>query len=133
MTKSQIILFRILFVLYLAAVLYLCFGHFEHIPSVKRSFWGIPSDKLVHFCMFFPFPIIAYLAFDQFTETVPQTLLFTGVTLVLGLLLAMGTELGQAKLTHHRSGDSFDFLADSLAIAISSIIVFFLDVRKQKK
>ena len=133
MTHNQKILFRILFLLYLTGVLYLCFGRFDNAPSVEWSLFGIPTDKLVHFCMFFPFPILAFLAFDRYTETVRQTLTFVGVTLAVGLLLAVGTEWGQAHFTDYRSADPWDFVADTSALVVSSILVSIWDIRKQKK
>lgn len=133
MTPTQKIIFRILFFLYLAGVLYLCFGHFENAPSIELNLWGIPTDKVVHFCMFFPFPILAFLAFDQFTQTVPQTLFFVGATLFVGVVVAIGTEWGQANLTDYRSGDPWDLLSDVLALVLSSLIVTFWDIRKQRK
>lgn len=133
MTRSQKILFQVIFYLYVAAVLFLCFAHFEQTPSIEWSLFGIPSDKVVHFCMFFPFPILAFLAFDRYTETVSSTLLFSGVTLLVGILLAGGTEWGQAHLTDYRSGDPLDLLADGLALVLSTLLVIFLDIRKQKK
>lgn len=133
MSKSHRTAARILFFLYLAAVLVLCFAQFKSTPDVPTTFLGIPTDKVVHFCMFFPFPILAFLAFDQFTETLPHTLLFSGITLVTGLLLALGTEWGQAHLTNYRSGDPLDLLADTLALVLSTVLVIFWDIRKQKK
>ncbi|MBQ6912583.1 MAG: hypothetical protein IJQ35_10575 [Bacteroidales bacterium] len=133
MTKRQKIAFRAIFFFYVAAVLFLCFGKFDSAPSIPWTLFGLPSDKLVHFCMFFPFPILAFLAFDQFTETLPHTLLFSGITLVTGLLLALGTEWGQAHLTNYRSGDPLDLLADTLALVLSTVLVIFWDIRKQKK
>ena len=130
---KQKVLFRILFFFYVAAVLFLCFGHFENTPSVEFSFLGIPTDKIVHFCMFFPFPILAFLAFDKYTETVPSTLLFSGGTFLVGVLLAIGTEWGQAHLTDWRSGDPWDFVADVSALLLSTLLVIFWDIRKQKK
>lgn len=121
------------FVIYLLAVLFLCFGKFENTPDIPWSLLGIPSDKLVHFCMFFPFPILAFLAFDRFTDTPKSTFLFSGITWVLGLLLAFATEWGQAHLTDYRSGDPWDLLADGLAITMSTIIVIIWDLSKQKK
>ena len=121
------------FVLYILAVLFLCFGKFENTPDVPWSLLGIPSDKLVHFCMFFPFPILAFLAFDRFTETPKSTFLFSGITWVLGLVLAFATEWGQAHLTDYRSGDPWDLLADGLAITLSTIVVIIWDLSKQKK
>jgi hypothetical protein len=81
----------------------------------------------------FTFPILAFLAFDQFTQTAKQTLAFVGVTLAVGLMLAGLTEWGQAALTDYRSGEPLDFLADSLSLLTSSGIVTFWDIRKQKK
>ena len=130
--KNLRILFRILFFFYLAVVLLLCFGNFSSVSSVPRRLLGIPTDKVAHFCMFFPFPILAFLAFDRFTESVPKTLLFTGIALVVGILLAMFTEWGQARLTSYRTGDLWDLLADVIALILSSLIVIFLDIRKQK-
>lgn len=130
---SKKLITRILFFLYLAAVLFLCFGRFENTPDVPWSFLGIPSDKLVHFCMFFPFPILAFLAFDKYTETPRATFLYSGLTWGLGMLLALGTEWGQAHLTTWRSGDPMDLLADGLSITISTLIVIIWDLSKQKK
>lgn len=127
------IAFQVLFFLYIALLLFLCFGQFQNMHSVPRTILGIPSDKVVHFCMFFPFPILAFLAFDQYTDTVRQSLLFSGITFVVGILLALGTEWGQAHLTRYRSGDTRDFLADSLALVLGTLIVLFWDIRKQKK
>ena len=133
MTRWQKIAFRTLFFLYVAGVLLLCFGKFDNTPSIGWSFLGIPTDKLVHFCMFFPFPILAFLAFDQFTATVPQTLLFSGLTLLVGILLALGTEWGQAHLTDYRSGDPLDLLADCIALVLSTLVIIWWDIRKQRK
>ncbi len=126
-------IFQLGFIVYLLAVLYLCFGKFENTPDLPWSFLGIPSDKLVHFCMFFPYPILAFLAFDRFTDTPKSTFLFSGITWVLGLVLAFATEWGQAHLTDYRSGDPWDLLADVLAITLSTILVIFWDLSKQKQ
>lgn len=133
MTRSQKIAFQVIFFLYVAAVLFLCFAHFEQTPAIEWSLWGIPSDKVVHFCMFFPFPILAFLAFDRYTDSVRSTLLFSGITLLVGFLLAWSTEWGQAHLTDYRSGDPLDLLADGTALVLSTLLVIFLDIRKQKK
>ena len=133
MTQGKRIAFRILFFLYVAAVLLLCFGRFDHAPSVAKTLLGISTDKVVHFVMFFPFPILAFLAFDQFTDSIKSSLLFIGATFLVGILLALGTEWGQAHLTRYRSGDAWDLLADTIALTISSLIVLFRDIYKQKR
>ena len=130
--KGRRLIARILFFLYIAAVLVLCFGQFKDAPSVPWTLLGIPSDKLVHFCMFFPFPILAFLAFDKYTETPRSTFLFSGITFLVGVALSFGTEWGQAHLTTYRSGDPLDWVADVSALFISTLIVIIWDLRKQK-
>ena len=56
-----------------------------------------------------------------------------GVEKTAGALVAAGTEIGQARLTTYRSGDPHDFAADLLALGVGSVIVFLLDIRKQRK
>lgn len=131
--KGRRLIARILFFLYLAAVLVLCFGQFKDAPSIPWTLLGIPSDKLVHFCMFFPFPILAFLAFDKYTETPRSTFLFSGITFLVGVALAFGTEWGQAHLTTYRSGDPLDWLADISALFLSTLIVIIWDLLKQRK
>ena len=131
--KGRRLIARILFFLYIAAVLVLCFGQFKDAPSLPWTLLGIPSDKLVHFCMFFPFPILAFLAFDKYTETPRSTFLFSGITFLVGVALAFGTEWGQAHLTTYRSGDPLDWVADVSALFISTLIVIIWDLLKQRK
>ena len=133
MTRRELIFARILFVVYLLAIAWLCFWRFDSLPDVPRFFLGIPMDKIVHFTMFFPFPILAYFAFDRFTEKWWVSLLFTLGTFLTGALIAAGTEVGQARLTTYRSGDPKDYLADLLALGISSVLVLVADIWKQRK
>lgn len=125
--------FRILFFLYIAGVLFLCFWNFESTPSVAGSLLGIPTDKIAHFCMFVPFPVLAFLAFDKYTEKPLQSFLFVGITLLVGVLLAFFTEWGQSSLTTWRNGDPWDFVADVIGITAASAAVLVRDLSKQKK
>ena len=133
MKRKLKLFFKILFFLYLAVVLILCFSQFESTPNVPFTILGIPTDKVVHFCMFFPFPILAFLAFDRFTNNVSASLVFGFCTLVVGVLLAMGTEWGQATLTNYRSGDRMDLMADCLALLLSTVLVTVWDIVKQHR
>ena len=104
MTRRQLIWARILFGVYLAVVVWLCFGKFSNSQNVPWSILGIPSDKIVHFCMFLPFPFLAYLAFDRYTDRFWSSLLWTVGSFVAGALVAAGTEIGQARLPRRRFG-----------------------------
>ena len=120
MTTPKTILARILFFLYLAAIAFLCFMHVDKLPDVDKFLFGIPADKLAHFLMFLPFPILAYLAYDHLTNR------------FWSAVLAYGTEYVQGKLPY-RSMDINDFKADALALAISSVFVFIIDVTHLQK
>ena len=133
MTRRKRIVARILFGVYLVAVAWLCFGRFESSQNMPTDLWGIPADKIVHFLMFLPFPVLAYFAFDRFTEKFWPSVQWTSVAFLAGCAFAAGTEYVQARLLPYRTGDPADFKADLLALAVSSVIVLILDLSKQKK
>lgn len=132
MTKRQIIFARIILVLYLVAVAVLCFANIKNTPDIKKELFGIPTDKVAHFLMFLPLPILAFFAFDKYTEKVWTSILFTVLTFGFGVGLAALTEWVQSRLPY-RSGDNRDLMADVIALALSSAVVLILDISKQKK
>ena len=131
MTGTKTILARLLFVLYLAAIAFLCFMHVDKIPQIQKEIMGIPTDKIAHFIMFLPFPILAYLAYDHITNNVWRCILFALCTLAAGAALAFFTEYIQGMLSY-RSKDIFDFNADMLALGIGTLIVFVVDISNLK-
>ena len=133
MTKRQLLWARILLAGYLVTVLVLCFANFSSVPEVQKEFLGIPTDKIVHFCMFFPFPCLAFMAFDKHTDSLRSSAFWAVGTFLAGCVIAAATEWGQARLTTWRSGDGTDFIADLASLAVSSLLVFFIDIRKQRR
>ena len=133
MTERQLLWARILLAGYLVTVLVLCFANFSSVPEVQKEFLGIPTDKIVHFCMFFPFPCLAFMAFDKHTDSLRSSAFWAVGTFLAGCVIAAATEWGQARLTTWRSGDGTDFIADLAALAVSSLLVFFIDIRKQRR
>lgn len=128
MKRGTVIFFRIVFLLYIAAVIYLCFGHFDNVQGVKWSYFGIPTDKIVHFCMFFPFAILCNWAIGRRPDKWQSGI---GIGLILGAIgmaSAALTEIGQNMLTDWRVGDIADYRADCLAVIISTILVIFLNI-----
>jgi len=123
----------LLFILYLCAVAYCCFGHFNDLPQLGRdSLWGIPMDKIVHFLMFFPFPIFCYAAFRPQSRKAWRILVAVAIVLVVGCAVAAGTEIGQS-FTTYRSGDAMDFLADFTALAGASVLTLLAELLILKK
>lgn len=131
MRKYRIIQ-KLIFLIYLAAVAYLCLGHFSNIHNVPRMIWGIPTDKWVHFIMFFPFPVLFYWAFNWNTKKWWHSLLLSVGILAAGSLVASSTELLQG-LTTYRTKDILDFHADFKAMCISSVIVLVIESIKTLK
>ena len=132
MTRRQLLIARILFVAYLVTVAFLCFGRFDSSQDVPMELWGIPTDKIVHFLMFLPFALLAYFAFDRFTEKVWSSILWTSVAFLAGCAFAAGTEWVQSHLAY-RTADPADFKADFLAVTAGSVIVLILDFLKHRK
>lgn len=118
-------------VCYLSLVAYLCFSQMNGLPNVSPALFGIPTDKIVHFLMFLPFPVLAFFCYDKKTVRPGQALLFAAVTLLIGEIIAGSTELVQKRLIY-RCSDPMDFFADSLGLVLSAAAVLYIDLRQIK-
>lgn len=127
MTSTKTILARILFILYLAAIAFLCFMHADKLPDMQKTLLGIPSDKVAHFLMFLPFPILAFLAYDHVSNKFWSAVLFAVLTFAVGAGIAWLTEYVQGMLPY-RSREIADIKADLLALGISTLGVFITDI-----
>ena len=120
---------RIAFLLYLAVLMYLCFGEFTGIPDTPGRFLGMESDKIVHFLMFLPFPVLSYFALPRLTRKTWHSLFLAACILALGAVFAAGTEFIQDFLPY-READTADFMADFLAICLSTVIILIIDLNR---
>ena len=127
MTTPKSILSRVLFLMYLGAIALLCFISGEKIPDIQREIFGIPTDKLVHFFMFLPFPILSYMAWDHKGRNAWGPVKFFFGNLLAGACLAALTEWIQDMLPT-RSMDLHDFWADMLALGLARLFVFIIDI-----
>lgn len=116
------ILFITAFLLYMAAVLYLCLAKPEDLPQTELYLFGIPLDKAAHFLMFLPFPILAYSTLWKRDRKAWTDIAILIIVLGIGVGLAFLTEHLQA-LTQYRSSDIKDIYADMTGLASGSIIV----------
>ena len=130
--RKRSVIFTIVMTLYLGAVAYLCFANFHKLPEAPKFLFGIPTDKIVHFCMFFPFPVLAYLAYDKLTDTPLKALAALISICAVGCIFAGVTEIIQGSLPY-RTQDVKDFGADCLAIGIASVLTFIIDISKMRK
>ena len=125
-------IFKILTLLYIATVAVICFAKFSSLPTIPGKFLGMDADKVVHFLMFFPFPILAYFSFPLQKKGLLTTLCCIVVIFILGAGLAGLTEYIQSKLPY-RTMDINDFKADALGMLLASVIVFFIRLFTHKK
>lgn len=111
--------------LYLITLGILCFGHFDGISEMPGTILGFASDKFVHFCMFLPFPILAYSTFCHKIQSRKKSVLAIVGFFIAGCLIGGGIELIQG-LTDYRSCDIMDFRADATGLVIGSLITLFI-------
>lgn len=129
--RTRSVIFTVATILYVVMVAYLCFANFDKISDVPKLLFGIPTDKIVHFCMFFPFPILAYLAYDELTDTPLKAFGALISICAIGAVFAGLTEIVQGMLPY-RYQDINDYGADCLAIGIAGILTFIIDISKMR-
>ena len=125
MKQRTIHIARILMVLYLLALTFLCLWNFSHLPDVSHKFMGIAVDKIIHFLMFLPFPMIFYLAVGKTPRKGWMLIVYILCIFALGCILGAATEFAQG-LTKYRVSDPMDFRADAIGLAVCSLVVFIV-------
>lgn len=110
------------FVIYLAAVIYLCLMKPDNLPQTELYLFGLPLDKVAHFLMFLPFPALAYMMLWEKGRKTWTELLILLSCLAVGVGLAFLTEHLQA-MTQYRSSDIKDIYADMTGLGIGCIVV----------
>ncbi|MBQ6959315.1 MAG: hypothetical protein IJP77_12245 [Bacteroidales bacterium] len=118
----------VLFLAYVAAVAWLCFGTFKPDPSIPRTIFNIPTDKVVHFLMFLPFPILGTIAFDF--RSWWRTL---SIMTILANLAAFTFEQLQSRITTVRVTDPTDLNANFLGISLGLLIAIIIGLAARKK
>ena len=135
---------RVLLVVYLAAVAYVCFAGQGSLPDFGDWIFPIPADKCVHFLLFLPWPILACLSvLPGRPSTAPsvihgsdrasnvRTVVVLLIITIIGCGLAGATEYVQGLLPY-RSRDILDFIADCLGLLTGALLfaAFYPFLRK---
>ncbi|HIZ85868.1 MAG TPA: VanZ family protein [Candidatus Coprenecus stercoravium] len=105
-------------------VLFFCFYKFSSTGlDLSNFFLGIRLDRYAHFIMFFPYPFITWLTcrYSSNNRFIKRHAIV--ITLLSGIAFACLTEVCQDQFFKSRQGDVYDFLADSVAIVIGTVIV----------
>lgn len=112
----------VLLLVYLAAVTWLCLGSFGGNDKVPSAILGIATDKVVHFIMFFPFPILFYHTLTTRETPYFKKILSALLGYMAGAFLGGLTEFLQG-LTTYRTSDIMDFGADAIGLALATFLV----------
>lgn len=116
------ILYITAFCIYLAAVGVLCFIRPSSLPEMEiKTFLGLPIDKVLHFLMFLPYPVLSGLAFINREQKLSAVISIMLILAITGTGVAYGTEMIQAQ-TGYRSYEIADFHADMTGIAAGIIL-----------
>lgn len=115
--------------IYILAICILCFMNPSDMPDPELDIPGL--DKLVHFMMFVPFPVLAFLTIEPQNKGFKTTLTFIILIFLIGCILATGTEYVQ-KLTAYRSFELGDIAADFTGVFIGSISAFLYSTLTNK-
>lgn len=132
MNKRTRTIYAIAFCTYIAAVLLLCFIKTDGLQQPSFLIFGIEADKIAHFLMFLPFPVLAYATFAGKWNEAGRHFILTGILTVAGTLAAIATEYIQA-LLGYRSGDVNDFIADVIGIVTGGCAVSIYLLNKFKR
>ena len=121
---------RILFCLYVTAVILLCIIKTESLPELPKTFLGIPLDKIAHFIMFLPYPILGYATFYPKDSSIWRNLALVAIICITGGVFAYSTETIQA-MTDYRTSDIMDIAADSAGLLSGTLAtIIYIIFRK---
>ncbi len=119
MILRKLTFWRVITLIYLCIVGYLCFASPNMLPKVSDWHFAIPADKIVHFCMFAPLPVLLFLcSADKGDKTTVKIL----SCLIIGVITAGITEIIQG-FSPYRSMELLDFAADCLGMAFSCLLL----------
>ena len=126
MSRERLI-YIIVFCLYIMAVAFLCFAKPDDMPQLPTLWFDLPADKVGHFLMFVPFPILAYSVFHKDNVSLVKHLLMVLILMIVGMGMAIATEQIQAQLAY-RAAELDDFHADlaGLAAGSASTVAFII-------
>ena len=121
-----------IFCLYLAAVAYLCFAKTEDMPQIPDTWFGLPADKVAHFAMFLPFPLLGFLAFKGSGTSIWKKTLLIIALIFIGAAVAICTEHIQTQLAY-RSAETTDLIADGAGLFCGGVAAFIYTFIRYRK
>lgn len=82
-------------------------------------------DKIVHICMYGGLCLILWFEYLRSHKITNRTHLIWG-SIIAPIVMSGCIELLQAYCTENRSGDWFDFLANSIGVGLAALVGFYI-------
>lgn len=121
-------LWVVLFVIYMAGLAWVYFSSGEVSFELPKDLFGIPFDKVVHYSMFLPFPVLFTLALNF--RSWWRTLSFSAL---LAVAIAFTFETLQSRITATRVTDPTDLNANVLGIATGLAVMLIAGLIARKR
>lgn len=116
------VFFRILFLVYLSTVIFLCLYSFTDTGiDLNEFYFGIRADRVAHFIMLLPYPFAAWFAIDGWFKKVFGKYSIP-VLFCSGVLLAGVVESLQ-NFNPNRDFDPFDIVANVAGVLTGTIFL----------
>lgn len=115
---------RVLLVIYLISLGYLYFGNPSMDKEIPTVIWIIPLDKLAHFLMILPLPLLSFCSF--FKKDKWKTLFWT---FFISLILVTVLELTQSTVNPERQTELLDLVANIISLVTVSGILALIKVK----
>ncbi|MBR4771845.1 MAG: VanZ family protein [Bacteroidales bacterium] len=121
-------LWVVLFVIYMAGLAWVYFSSGEVSFELPKDLFGIPFDKVVHYSMFLPFPVLFTLAlnFRSWWRTL-------SISALLAVAIAFLFETLQSRITETRVTDPADLNANVLGIATGLAVMVIAGLIARKR
>ena len=117
----------ILLIIYIIVSLYFLFTTVS--LDVKDGLWSIPTDKIFHFLMFMPYPVIFWMIIKYGKKNYKKSFGVYFSAFTISLILGSLTEIAQKYLSYSRNGDIKDLLADALGIIFALLLLWIFESR----
>ncbi len=108
----------VLLILYIGVLCYLYFGNPMTPEELPKTFLSLPMDKIAHFLMILPLPILLFWSFAK-SHSIKEL----GIISFFSILFVSILEGTQNAINPQRQSEFYDLLANYVSIVFVSLII----------
>lgn len=95
--------------------------------GLSNKLFCIPIDKVLHFLMFIPYPILFWMIIRYNSNNYRKKISTYLLIFLISAIIGAATEIMQSFNNIPRDGDIKDLVADSCGIAVTLLILWILE------